>query len=120
MSKEILIKEKGDYELNVVSDKCDCRFPIEVEQRLGSEGAQVKLVENPIEAGDYFELRFNLNESSSVDVLITDLNGKVLVKEIVEMENNHSYRHQLENSGTYIVSVQSNELSANTFKIIVK
>jgi len=80
----------------------------------GNDELAVKIFPNP--ADRYFNISFQLDPKSKTNIMITDINGKEMLKETIN-KSNGLYTHQLDMSGyaqgSYIINIKQGKKVAS-------
>jgi len=118
--KNYTATETGDYTLLVKNPEgCTKEFLLKVKAKNDDVNGNLVLYPNPIQAGQTFTLRFDLQKASDAEIRIFDLNGRLLRSKNLYAIQSTTYQDVLSTTGTYLIVVNLNETS-KVIKLIVQ
>ena len=117
-SEEISIQEPGNYILSVTDDNnCSSILDIDIRQTGKSNFRKVELFPNPVRG--WFILRLSLERITDINVVISDLNGKILKQTLLQNDKYYLYNDIIRQPGIYIITLVS-EFEKESLRLIVQ
>ncbi|HUX57825.1 MAG TPA: T9SS type A sorting domain-containing protein [Bacteroidales bacterium] len=117
-NEEILIKEPGNYVLSVTDDNnCSSILEIDIRQTGKSNFKKVELFPNPVKG--WFILRLSLERVTDVNVVISDMVGKILKQTLLQNDQYYLYNDIIRQPGIYLITLVS-EFEKESLKLIVQ
>lgn len=118
--KEMLARKPGIYTLTITNTSgCSKEFKVEVLDKQKPFDNQWVVYPNPANFNEKFSIRFNLQESSNVSVAIYDISGRKIMSKNLGLIKDYTIQEQLSVSGTYLVTVNKNNVTSST-RLIIK
>lgn len=116
--EEITISQPGNYLLSVTDDNnCNSILAINVQEIGQSNFKNVKLFPNPVKG--WFEVRVSLERISDVNVVISDMSGRILKQTLLQNDQYYWYNDIIQQPGIYYVTLVSG-IEKETLKLIVQ
>jgi len=117
-NEEISIKEPGNYLLSVTDDNNCCSIlEIDIRQTGKSNFKKVELFPNPVRG--WFILRLSLERVADINVVISDMDGKILKQTLLENDRYYLYNDIIRQPGIYLITLVS-EFEKKSLKLIVQ
>jgi hypothetical protein len=117
-SEALTISQPGVYLLSVTDDNnCNVTREINVRQSGRSVFKMVDLYPNPVRG--WFTLRISLERLIDVNIIITDLNGRILKQTLLKNDQFYRYSDIISQSGSYFITLLSGNEKV-TMKLIVQ
>ena len=101
------IKTAGSYLLNVARNGCAREQWINVLPPSKQLVEKWQLFPNPVSIQEDFELRLSLHQEQSLEVLLLDINGKLISRRFLPKAAFHTYRDRVTISGAYQLLIQA-------------
>jgi hypothetical protein len=116
--KELEIDLPGNYLLSVTDDKnCKSIIAIDVRETGKSNIKGVELFPNP--SGGWFVLRISLESPEDINVIISDISGKVLKQTMLRNDYYYLYNDLIQQQGVYFITLVSDN-EKETIKLVVQ
>jgi hypothetical protein len=117
-SEEIKIERAGNYLLSV-TDAGNCSSTIEVKVRETSQSGigDTELFPNP--ANGWFALRISLEWEMDINVIITDISGKLIRQTQLRNSRYYLYNDLINEPGSYLITLVT-DTGRETLKLIVQ
>lgn len=116
--KTLKVIEPGVYTLKITSEKgCEKNLAFNVIEKV-SDDYGVTLYPNPVSGTEPFNLKFNLEKASDVEIKVYTINGALIKSEKLTAITDYNYSQTLQTSGSYLIVISTNTLST-TYKLIV-
>ena len=116
--KTLKAYEQGSYSLFVKNDKgCSKNIPFNISNPT-TNNPEIQLYPNPVKSGEPFTLRFDLKQTSDIQIEIYNINGELLKHQNINKISSFIYSDTLQVSGNYLVVVTT-ETSSMTYKLII-
>jgi hypothetical protein len=117
-SDAMAISQPGVYLLSVTNDNnCNITREINIRQSGRSVYKMVDLYPNPVR--DWFTVRISLEHMMDVNVIITDLNGRMLKQTLLKNDQFYRYSDMIGQPGNYFITLLSGNEKV-TLKLIVQ
>jgi len=117
-SEEITIRQPGDYLLSVTDDNnCNSIVAIRVNKVGKSVFKNLELYPNPVRG--WFVMRMSLERTADVNVIITDISGKLVKQTMLKNDQFYLYNDIIHKPGIYFITLVS-EFEKETLKLVVK
>jgi len=117
---QVIIRNVGNYKLvTTTPNGCISEYPFTVSKPPENTIEQGVLFPNPADTYTPFTLQLLLDAPSKVTIQISNAIGQLVHTEELAKTKMISYKHQMNSSGTYYVSVEANG-NTKTYKLLVK
>jgi len=117
-SDALTISQPGVYLLSVTDDNnCNITREINIKKSGRSMFKMVDLYPNPVR--DWFTVRISLERSMDVNVIITDINGRILKQTMLRNDQFYRYSDIISQQGNYFITLLSGNEKV-TLKLIVQ
>lgn len=117
--KEFLATNVGIYKLIVtMKSGCSKELPFAVLNNTTPPSGTIKIYPNPSKINNPFSIVIEQPEPMEISLVITDINGKILVSKHFGKTQSAVYNHQLSQAATYIIIVTCNG-KQQTSKLII-
>jgi|GEM_PF-4506997 len=101
------ITTTGSYLLEVARNGCSRQQWIEVLPPPKQLVEEWQLFPNPVSTQEDFELRLSLDQERSLEVLLLDINGKLISRRFLPKAAFHTYRDRVTIGGTYQLLIRA-------------
>ena len=116
--EEITINRPGKYLLSVTDDNnCNSTLEINIKQIGKSNFKNVELFPNPVNG--WFVLRVSLERRADVNVVISDISGRILKQTFLQNDQYYLYNDIIQQPGIYFITLVS-AIEKETLKLIVQ
>lgn len=116
--KTLKVVNPGVYILKITTDKgCQKNLVFNVFKKV-SDNNNITLYPNPVSNIEPFNLKFNLEKPSDVEIKIFSITGALLRSEKINTVSTYNFSQILQTSGSYLIVITTNSFST-TYKLIV-